>query len=163
VTRCALGSTNNDPGTEGDRRATGRFIEFAMGSKPGGPFKRVDTANAAVASRDVFDDVTVRVSDLDRARSFYESALATLAFGAPHQGDHFFDWRDLWVGQARDDRPVTQHVHIGLAAPSREHVDEFWRTLTEQGFGDDGPPGLREKYRSGYTAPLCSTPIDRTP
>jgi catechol 2,3-dioxygenase-like lactoylglutathione lyase family enzyme len=98
----------------------------------------------------MFDHVTVRVSDIDRARSFYESALATLGFGDPGRGGHFFEWRDLSVGQARDDRPVTRHVHIGLAAPSRGHVDEFWRTLTEQGFRDDGPPGLRELYRPGY-------------
>jgi catechol 2,3-dioxygenase-like lactoylglutathione lyase family enzyme len=31
-----------------------------------------------------------------------------------------------------------------------EHVDAFWRTLTEQGFRDDGAPGLREKYSAGY-------------
>jgi catechol 2,3-dioxygenase-like lactoylglutathione lyase family enzyme len=98
----------------------------------------------------MFDHVTVRVSDIDRARSFYESALATLGFGDPGRGGHFFEWRDLSVGQARDDRPVTRHVHIGLAAPSRGHVDDFWRKLTEQGFRDDGPPGLRELYRPGY-------------
>jgi catechol 2,3-dioxygenase-like lactoylglutathione lyase family enzyme len=41
-------------------------------------------------------------------------------------------------------------VHIGLAAPSRDRVEEFWRTLTQRGFRDHGPPGLREKYRPGY-------------
>lgn len=97
----------------------------------------------------MFDHVTVRVSDIGRSRAFYESALATLAFGEPDRGGHFFEWQDLSVAQARPDRPVTRHVHIGLAAPSREHVDEFWRTLTAQGFRDDGPPGLREKYRPG--------------
>jgi hypothetical protein len=29
-------------------------------------------------------------------------------------------------------------------------VDRFWQTLTEQGFRDDGAPGLREQYRPGY-------------
>jgi catechol 2,3-dioxygenase-like lactoylglutathione lyase family enzyme len=98
----------------------------------------------------VFDHVTVRVSDIGTARRFYETALATLGFGEPDQGGHFFEWQDLSVAQACDDRPVTRHVHIGLAAPSRDRVDEFWRTLTQQGFRDDGPPGLREKYRPGY-------------
>jgi catechol 2,3-dioxygenase-like lactoylglutathione lyase family enzyme len=98
----------------------------------------------------VFDHVTVRVSDIGTARRFYETALATLGFGKPDQGGHFLEWQDLSVAQARDDRPVTRHVHIGLAAPSRDRVDEFWRTLTQQGFRDDGPPSLREKYRPGY-------------
>ena len=35
-------------------------------------------------------------------------------------------------------------------APSREHVHEFWRTLTDQGFRDDGPPGPREQYGPDY-------------
>jgi hypothetical protein len=30
--------------------------------------------------------------------------------------------------------PVTRHLHLGLVSPSREHADDFWRTLTEQGF-----------------------------
>jgi catechol 2,3-dioxygenase-like lactoylglutathione lyase family enzyme len=97
----------------------------------------------------VFDHVTVRVSDIDRTRSFYELALGTLGLGSPDRGGHFFDggiYRSRRLG-ATD---VTRHLHIGLAAPSCEHVDEFWRTLTEQNFGNDGRPGLREKYRAGY-------------
>jgi catechol 2,3-dioxygenase-like lactoylglutathione lyase family enzyme len=98
----------------------------------------------------VFDHITVRVSDLEEARSFYGTALATLEFGEPDEHDHFFEWPDLSIAQARDDRPVTRHVHIGLVAPSRDHVDTFWWTLTGQGFPDDGPPGLRAQYRSDY-------------
>jgi catechol 2,3-dioxygenase-like lactoylglutathione lyase family enzyme len=60
------------------------------------------------------------------------------------------EWGDLSVAQCRDDQPVTRHLHLGLVAPSREHVDRFWGTLTGLGFRDDGVPGLREKYRSGY-------------
>jgi catechol 2,3-dioxygenase-like lactoylglutathione lyase family enzyme len=101
-------------------------------------------------SRCVFDHVTIRVSDIEVARRFYETALAILGFGEPDRG-HFFEWRDLSIALCRDDRPVTRHVHLGLvAAPSREHVDDFWRTLTDQGYRDDGSPGLRERYRPGY-------------
>jgi catechol 2,3-dioxygenase-like lactoylglutathione lyase family enzyme len=98
----------------------------------------------------VFDHVTLRVSDLEQARRFYGTALATLEFGEPSGDGHFFEWEDLSIAEARDDRPVTRHAHIGLVAPSREHVDAFWRTLTEQGFRDDGPPGVREQYRRDY-------------
>ncbi len=98
----------------------------------------------------MFDHVTLRVSDLETARDFYEAGLAILGFGDPHRGDRFFEWRDLSVASAREDLPVTRHVHIGLVARSREHVDTFWETLTERGFRDDGPPGAREKYRPDY-------------
>lgn len=37
-------------------------------------------------------------------------------------------------------------------------MDEFWQTLTKQGFRDDGPPGLREKYRSGYYGAFALDP-----
>jgi catechol 2,3-dioxygenase-like lactoylglutathione lyase family enzyme len=98
----------------------------------------------------VFDHVTLRVSDIDAARDFYEVALSTLEFGPPYAGGHFFEWNDLSISTAREDRPLTRRVHIGLAAPSRDHVDSFWQTLTERGYRDDGPPGEREHYRPGY-------------
>ena len=98
----------------------------------------------------MFDHVTVRASDLEAARSFYATGLAILGYGEPHGDEHFFEWQDLSVAQSRDERPPTRHLHVGLAAPTREHVDAFWRTLTEQGFRDDGAPGLREKYTRGY-------------
>ena len=98
----------------------------------------------------MFDHVGLRVSDLGVARAFYETALATLGFGEPQEADDLFEWQDLAIGQTEDDRSVTRNVHIGLAAPSREHVERFWRTLTGQGFADDGPPGPRTKYSPAY-------------
>jgi len=98
----------------------------------------------------VFDHVGIRVSDLEEARRFYETGVGALGFGEPTRGEHFFEWEDLSIGAAGDDRPVTRRLHVGLAAPSREHVDEFWRALTTAGFRDDGSPGLRPQYREDY-------------
>ena len=107
----------------------------------------------------MFDHVTLRVSDLETARDFYEAGLAILGFGDPHRGDHFFEWQDLSVAFAREDLPVTRHVHIGLVAQSREHVDTFWQTLTERGFRDDGPPVRGRSTDPTTTAPSCSIPM----
>ena len=98
----------------------------------------------------MFDHLTVRVSHLADARRFYGTALSTLGFGEPEGDRDFFEWQDLSVAQARHDRPVTRQLHVGLVAATRGHVDAFWRTLTEQGFRDDGAPGFREKYSPGY-------------
>jgi catechol 2,3-dioxygenase-like lactoylglutathione lyase family enzyme len=49
----------------------------------------------------VFDHVTIRVSDVEESRRFYETALATLGFGEPYVGGHFFEWNDLSISQAR--------------------------------------------------------------
>jgi hypothetical protein len=41
-------------------------------------------------------------------------------------------------------------LHIGFAAPSRAHVEEFWRVGIEAGYRDDGAPGPRPEYRDDY-------------
>ena len=45
---------------------------------------------------------------------------------------------------------MTRRLHIGFAAPSREHVDAFWRAGTEAGYQDDGAPGPRPQYHADY-------------
>jgi catechol 2,3-dioxygenase-like lactoylglutathione lyase family enzyme len=98
----------------------------------------------------VFDHVTIRVSDLETSRRFYGLAFGTLGYGEPATDGHFFEWNDLSISAARDDRPLTRRLHVGLAARSRELVDEFWTALTEAGFRDDGAPGPRLQYRHDY-------------
>ena len=46
--------------------------------------------------------------------------------------------------------PVTRRLHIGFAAPSREHVDAFWRAGTAAGYESDGEPGPRPQYSDDY-------------
>jgi catechol 2,3-dioxygenase-like lactoylglutathione lyase family enzyme len=98
----------------------------------------------------LFDHVTIRVSDLEESQRLYATALALLGFGEPKTDGQFYEWNDLSISQARDDRPVTKNLHLGLVARTHELVDEFWRVLTEAGFRDDGRPGPREQYRPGY-------------
>ncbi len=45
---------------------------------------------------------------------------------------------------------MTRRLHIGFFAPSREHVDEFWRVGTAAGYPDDGAPGPRPQYSESY-------------
>jgi predicted lactoylglutathione lyase len=49
-----------------------------------------------------------------------------------------------------EDPASTRNLHIAFVAPTREHVDTFWRTGTEAGYRDDGPPGLRPQYAADY-------------
>jgi catechol 2,3-dioxygenase-like lactoylglutathione lyase family enzyme len=98
----------------------------------------------------VFDHVTIRVSDIEVSRRFYELALATLDFGEPSQGGDFFEWDDLSISAAREDKPVTSNLHVAFVARSRDAVDQWWRTLVDAGFRDDGAPGPRPLYRADY-------------
>jgi catechol 2,3-dioxygenase-like lactoylglutathione lyase family enzyme len=69
---------------------------------------------------DVFDHVTLRVSDLEASRRFYELALAELGYGEPYRGDHFFEWEDLSISIARSDRPVTRNSTSRCSHAPRE-------------------------------------------
>ncbi len=63
---------------------------------------------------------------------------------------HYAEWDDFPLAAATAESPVTRRLHIGFAARSRAHVDEFWRVGTAAGYRDDGPPGPRPQYSVDY-------------
>jgi catechol 2,3-dioxygenase-like lactoylglutathione lyase family enzyme len=98
----------------------------------------------------VFDHVTIRASDRSASERFYDTVLRPLGIDRAASGELYAEWGDFSLGQADDEKPVTRNLHVAFAAPSREHVDEFWREATEAGYRDDGPPGARPQYRDDY-------------
>jgi catechol 2,3-dioxygenase-like lactoylglutathione lyase family enzyme len=105
----------------------------------------------------VLDHTTIRVSDRAASELFYDTVLHTIGMQSSRGGEYTV-WRGqhtVWRGHfslahADDDHPVTRHLHIGFAAPSRAHVEEFWRVGTEAGYKDDGAPGPRPEYSEDY-------------
>ena len=97
----------------------------------------------------MFDHVTIRVSSREAAERFYETVLRTLGIEKTHADDDFVEWDDFSLTEGSDGG-VTRRVHIGFAAPSRGHVDAFWRTGVDVGHRDDGAPGPRPQYRRDY-------------
>ena len=93
----------------------------------------------------MFDHVTIRVSDLATSKAFYSTVLAR-----EPEGEEFLEWDDFSIAPVEDDRPLTRHLHVGFAAPSREHVDAFWRRGVEAGHRSDGEPGPRPQYYRTY-------------
>jgi catechol 2,3-dioxygenase-like lactoylglutathione lyase family enzyme len=98
----------------------------------------------------VFDHVTIRVSDRGASESFYGLVLGTLGIEQSYSGPEFSEWDDFSLAAARDDAPATRRLHIGFAAPSREHADAFRQAGTARGYGDDGAPGPRQEYGETY-------------
>jgi catechol 2,3-dioxygenase-like lactoylglutathione lyase family enzyme len=98
----------------------------------------------------VFDHVTIRVTDRDASERFYAKTLARLAVDQSYRTELFSEWQDFSLTGADGDHPPTRRLHIGFVAPSREHVDGFWRAGTEDGFTSDGPPGPRPQYGDDY-------------
>ena len=98
----------------------------------------------------MFDHVTIRALDRAASEGFYDTVLRPIGIEKEHSGELFAEWGDFSLGQADGEKPVTRNLHVGFVAPSRAHVDEFWRAGTEAGYRDDGAPGLRPQYRDDY-------------
>ena len=97
----------------------------------------------------MFDHVTIRVSDREASKRFYDTVLPTLGLELRPDPD-YLEWGDFSVAPATPDKPVTRRLHIGFRAPSREHVDAFWRAGVDAGYEDDGAPGPRPQYTPEY-------------
>jgi len=110
----------------------------------------------------VFDHVTLRTADRAAAERFYATVLRTLGAEPSHAGGEFTEWDDFSLAQATADRPPTRGLHIGFAAPTRAHVDAFWRAGTEAGQPDDGAPGPRPQYRADYYGGFLRDPDDNS-
>ena len=98
----------------------------------------------------MFDHVTIRVSDRGESQRFYTTVLRALEVEPTHDGERFVEWNDFSVAPATAERPVTRRLHVAFFAPSRAHVDAFWRAGVDAGYRDDGEPGPRPQYSEDY-------------
>ena len=109
----------------------------------------------------VIDHIGINVSDYERAKRFYQGALAAIgidlvrefgqAAGFGREGKP-----ELWIGcgktsfQSEEQIRVITPVHVCLATASRAEVDAFHRAAIEAGGRDFGAPGLRPQYHANY-------------
>ena len=98
----------------------------------------------------MFDHVTIRVSDREASEDFYDQVLATIRIAKVNSEDWIAEWGVFSISPANEEKPATRGLHIGFAAPTRSHVDEFHRVGTEAGYRSDGEPGLRPEYGDDY-------------
>ena len=102
----------------------------------------------------MIDHVGVNVSYYERSRDFYAKALEPLGYSLlmePMGGTGGFGREgkpDFWITDQRE--PVTENVHVALAAPDRATVDAFHAAALEAGGTDNGAPGIREIYHPTY-------------
>jgi catechol 2,3-dioxygenase-like lactoylglutathione lyase family enzyme len=114
----------------------------------------------------MLDHTGIVVSDLARARRFYDAVAKALGLGTIDNGDQAFllgrsgnePIPYLWIGTlhpsywAEGSRPGLNQMHIAFAARSREEVDEFYRAALDAGGRDNGKPGPREGAMDYYGA-----------
>lgn len=106
----------------------------------------------------MLDHLAIRVADLEESERFYATTLAVLGVETTRRTADRVEWGDFHLVAASPERPPTRHLHVGFVAPSREHIDEFWRAGTGAGYEDDGPPGERSEYTSGYYGAFLRDP-----
>ncbi|MGK9164991.1 VOC family protein [Inquilinus limosus] len=110
----------------------------------------------------MIDHVTINISDLQKSKRFYESALAPLgyrlAFGK--EGSFWaFDIGDgLFEIQQSSSAPPLTSVHVAFRVESKEEVDAFHRAALAAGGRDNGAPGPRPQYTPNYYASFVLDP-----
>ncbi len=99
----------------------------------------------------MIDHLSLRVTDLKRSKTFYERALAPLAYKAvmefPGAVGFGADGKpDFWVTASATTTPT----HVAFAVKSRKIVHAFHEAAIAAGGKDNGPPGLRKEYHPHY-------------
>jgi catechol 2,3-dioxygenase-like lactoylglutathione lyase family enzyme len=108
--------------------------------------------------------VSLAVTDLPRAGSFYDAALAALGYrrvfaDATAVGYGIEDGKDKLCLKLR---PGSQApgpgFHLAFAAPTRAAVDAFHASALASGGTCNGPPGSRPHYGPNYYAAFVIDP-----
>jgi catechol 2,3-dioxygenase-like lactoylglutathione lyase family enzyme len=112
----------------------------------------------------MLDHVSIGVSDIQRAKRFYDAALAPLGYTCLRQTANELGYGQeavaLWIGRAEHPVPPDEksNLHFCFTAPTRASVDAFHRAAVAAGGGDNGAPGLRESYAPTYYAAFVIDP-----
>ena len=115
----------------------------------------------------VLGHLSLGVSDLARARAFYDAVLGPLgqvcvwasdtgiAYGLPGQGDKL-----AFFPQLVTDRPLAAGpgFHLALDAGDRATVDAAHAAAVARGGHCEGPPGPRPNYSPTYYAAFFRDP-----
>jgi catechol 2,3-dioxygenase-like lactoylglutathione lyase family enzyme len=102
----------------------------------------------------MIDHVTANVSDFERAKRFYQQALAPLGYSVQMEFENAAGFgtgqgmADFWIGSS----PERGATHVAFRANDRGAVDAFFQAATAAGGRDNGAPGVRPHYHESYYA-----------
>jgi catechol 2,3-dioxygenase-like lactoylglutathione lyase family enzyme len=106
----------------------------------------------------MFAHVMIRARDLRASEQFYRTVLAAIGVTPTQSSERLIGFDEFFIVGADSEHPPTSGLHIGFVAPTREHVDAFWRAGISAGYGDDGGPGERPLYGTGYYGAFLRDP-----
>jgi catechol 2,3-dioxygenase-like lactoylglutathione lyase family enzyme len=98
------------------------------------------------------DHLWIRVRDPQVSRRFYTTIAPHAGLRLTHDRPDYVQLSspDCSVSLVRDERPLTEHVHIAFSAQDDETVRAFHTAAIAAGYEDNGPPGERVVYHPGY-------------
>jgi catechol 2,3-dioxygenase-like lactoylglutathione lyase family enzyme len=100
----------------------------------------------------MFDHIGIGVSNLSESKAFYLNALQPLGISVAMEGPYGVGLGrngkpSFWLSESKD-KPA--HLHIAIAADTRNQVDAFYKAALAAGARDNGPPGIRPHYHPNY-------------
>jgi catechol 2,3-dioxygenase-like lactoylglutathione lyase family enzyme len=109
----------------------------------------------------MIDHVSVKTSDRQASRRFYERALAPLGYEVLREyhdgqvvGMGIGGKPDFWFSAGESSGPI----HLAFSASDRATVDAFHAAALAAGGKDNGAPGLRPEYHAGYYGAFALDP-----
>jgi catechol 2,3-dioxygenase-like lactoylglutathione lyase family enzyme len=107
----------------------------------------------------MLDHVGFAVSDLQKAKQFYQKALAPLGIMLIYDIKAEQTDGQAYLGFGEDQKPYfwigtgkrrEARLHVAFLAESRKMVDLFYEAALAAGGRDNGAPGLRPHYHQHY-------------
>lgn len=109
----------------------------------------------------MIEHVSIPVSDMAKAKEFYDKAIESLGYKAYRDfapdAIGYLEGESTSVWLVRKDEKITP-MHIALGAQSKQAVQAFYDASLAAGGTDNGAPGFRTEYGDDYYAAFVYDP-----
>ena len=118
----------------------------------GNSVEAVHGARARSVPDGCIDHLWVRVRDPQASRRFYTTVAPYAGLQLSHDAPDRVQLSgpDFSFSLVRDERPLTEHVHLAFTADTDATVRAFHAAALAAGYEDHGAPGERAVYHPGY-------------
>jgi catechol 2,3-dioxygenase-like lactoylglutathione lyase family enzyme len=151
--RAGIDAGHPDDGAPGPRTiyGPGYYGGFLL-DPDGNSIEAVHRDNKRPVPDGSIDHLWLRVRDPQASRHFYTTIAPHAGLRLTHDtpGRVQFRGEDFSFSLVRDERPLTEHVHLAFAADTDATVRAFHAAGLDAGYEDNGPPGERAAYHPGY-------------
>jgi catechol 2,3-dioxygenase-like lactoylglutathione lyase family enzyme len=104
------------------------------------------------------DHLWIRVADVAASKRFYATLAPYSGFEPRHDAPGRSHFRGASGSFAVVAGTPTEHLHMAFGASDDATVEAFHRAATGAGYRDNGPPGERPVYHSGYYSAFVLDP-----